>query len=189
MADSSAKELSECTIIVVAPPKKSELRVLYTKSTKEMERCIHFFERRLDERVNPVVGFDLEYTPLVEGVQKVALAQFYVYDRVVLYHYCHADQHCTRFVEFLGNIRYSFAMVDASNDRKVLRATGLACPSLVDIQDHYKIIENTHNSKDSLADLAKDIINPISYDNVNRKITRHEAGEFHAQWMHGQLTD
>ena len=63
-------------------------------------------------------------------------------------------------------------------------------PSLVDIQDHYKIIERKNGNKDSLADLAKDIIDPISYNNVKpKKPTGHEAQKFHDQWVHRELMD
>ena len=60
---------------------------------------------------------------------------------------------------------------------------------MFDIQDHYKIFENKENNKDFLADLAKDITNPISYGNVNPKIPRHQAKPFHDQWVHRELTD
>ncbi|KAE8801187.1 Serine/threonine-protein kinase [Hordeum vulgare] len=59
----------------------------------------------------------------------------------------------------LQNQNCGFAMVDTSNDRKVLKTSSLACPKLVDIHGHYKIW-GSKKDMDSHVDLAEAIINP-----------------------------
>ena len=50
-----------------------------------------------------------------------------------------ATEPCDRFNRFVNNTDYKFAMVDTTNDVKVLSVTGLACKNLVEIRDHYRV--------------------------------------------------
>ncbi|KAE8778407.1 hypothetical protein D1007_48712 [Hordeum vulgare] len=58
---------------------------------------------------------------------------------VLLYHYYLATIPCERFMRFVNNPDYRFAMVDTTNDSKVLKTLGFACQKLVDIRGQYKI--------------------------------------------------
>ncbi|KAE8810811.1 hypothetical protein D1007_12426 [Hordeum vulgare] len=65
--------------------------------------------------------------------------------------------------KFVNSPDYGFAMVDTTNDRKVLKTSGLACEKLVDIRDHYKI-SGSKKDMDSHVDLDEAIIDPYYKD-------------------------
>ena len=54
------------------------------------------------------------------------------------------------------------------------------------VSSTYKIIDN-EKSQDSLADLAKDIIDSISYANVKPEVPN--PGKFHSHWVDRELTN
>ena len=88
-----------------------------------------------------VVGFDLEYTIGHAGHdQKVVVAHLCMRHDVLVYHYHLATRPCKRFPTFINSSDYKFAAVDTTNDLKALKVSGLKCPNLVNIQDHYKVL-------------------------------------------------
>ncbi|KAE8769298.1 hypothetical protein D1007_59121 [Hordeum vulgare] len=112
-----------------------------------------------DEKYKMVV-FDLAYTSgRVGNDQKVVVAQLCMHHLVLLYHYCLASVPCERFTRFVNILDYGFAMVDTTNDRKVLKTLDLACQKLIDIPDHYKIW-GRKKDMDSHVDLAESTIDP-----------------------------
>ncbi|KAE8794687.1 hypothetical protein D1007_30523 [Hordeum vulgare] len=85
-------------------------------------------------KITKVVGFNLAYTGDRAGHEhKVPIAHF------LLYYYCLATMPCKHITRFVNNPDYRFAMVDTTNDPKVLKTSGLACQMLVDIRGSYKI--------------------------------------------------
>ncbi|KAE8768924.1 hypothetical protein D1007_59541 [Hordeum vulgare] len=115
--------------------RKMDLTVVYTNDPVMVENSINTMERLLAEDDKyKVVGFDLTYTGGRAGHdQKIVVAQLYMH--------------------------HHFATLDTTNDRKVLKASGLACHKLVGIRDHYKIWGGKKDM-DSYVDLAKAIIDP-----------------------------
>ncbi|KAE8799883.1 hypothetical protein D1007_24763 [Hordeum vulgare] len=114
--------------------RKTDLTMVYTNDPVKVEDSINTMEWLLagDEKYK-VVGFDLTYTGgRVGHDQKVVITQF-------------PD--------------YRFATVDTTNNRKVLKTSGLAFQKLVDIRGHYKLWGST-TDMESDVDLAKAIIDP-----------------------------
>ncbi|KAE8812437.1 hypothetical protein D1007_10580 [Hordeum vulgare] len=138
-----------------------DLTVVYINDMVMAEDSINTMERLLAEDDKyKVVGFDLAYTGSRDGHgQKVVVAQLCVHHHVLLYHYCLAIVPCERFTRFVNSLDYRFASVDTTNNRKVLKTSGLACQKLVDIRDHYKIW-GSKKDMDSHAGLAEAIIDP-----------------------------
>ncbi|KAE8782896.1 hypothetical protein D1007_43685 [Hordeum vulgare] len=112
----------------------TELSVVYTNEPVWVEHSIHIMEMPLAEEKCKVVGFDLEYRCAYFGsCPKVAVAQMCVRNHVLVYHYSLATRPCENFARFFKNTHYMFAMVDITNDVKVLKNSGIACKNLVDI--------------------------------------------------------
>ena len=127
-----------------------------------MESSIQTTEHLLTEDEYQVVGFDLEYIIGRAGHdEKVVVAQLCVQHDVLVYHYHLATRPCERFSRFINSSDYSFATVDTTNDLKALKVSGLKCPNLVNIQDHYKVWGSAKNKLNSLVDLASAIIVPV----------------------------
>ena len=143
----------------------TELSMVYTNNPVWVEHSIHIMELLLAEKKYKVVGFDLEYTRAHAGSRhKVAVAQMCVHNHVLVYHYCLATRPCERFARFVNSPHYMFAIVDITNDVKVLKNSGIACQNLVDIQGQYKIWGSKKHEKDSLVHLAEAIIDPYYRD-------------------------
>ena len=81
-----------------------------------------------------------------------------MHHHVLIYHYCMTTKPFSSFTTFVNSTDYKFAMVETTDDVKVLSVTGLACENLVEIRDHYRVWGST--KKDSLFELASDIIAP-----------------------------
>ncbi|KAE8794237.1 hypothetical protein D1007_31121 [Hordeum vulgare] len=108
--------------------KKMDLTVVYTNDPIMLEDSINTMERLLGEDDKyKVVGFDLAYMGNRVGHdQKVVVAQLCMHPHVLLYHYYLATVPCKRFTRFVNSPDYKFTMVDTTNDRKVLKTSGLA---------------------------------------------------------------
>ena len=142
-----------------------DLSVVYTNDPVWVEHSMHIMELLLAEEKYKVVGFDLEYTRARAGSRpKVAVAQMCVRHHVLVYHYCLATRPCERFARFVNSPHYMFAMVDITNNVKVLENSGIACQNLVDIEGQYKIWGSKEHEKDSLVHLAEAIIDPYYRD-------------------------
>ncbi|KAE8778175.1 hypothetical protein D1007_48943 [Hordeum vulgare] len=138
-----------------------DLSVVYTNNPVCVENSIHTMEKLLADDKYKVVNIILEYTDSRTGHdQKVAIAQLCVDHYVLVYHYYLATRPCERFAKFVNNPDYIFSTMDTTNDEKVLKTTGLAYRNLVDIQCRYKILSGEDKHKDSLIDLAMDVIDP-----------------------------
>ena len=74
-----------------------------------------------------------------------------------------------------------FAMVDITNDVKVLKNSGIACQNLVDIQGQYKIWGSNEHEKDSLVHLAEAIIDP--YYRYMKDACNNDKHAWHSAWM------
>ncbi|KAE8799924.1 hypothetical protein D1007_24620 [Hordeum vulgare] len=112
-----------------------------------------------------VVGFHLEYTRARSRSRpKVAVTQMCVGNHILVYNYYLARRPCERFARFVNSPHYMFAVVDITNNVKVLKNSGIACQNLVDIQGQYKIWDNKKHEKDSLFHLAEAIIDPYYKD-------------------------
>ncbi|KAE8787887.1 hypothetical protein D1007_38102 [Hordeum vulgare] len=143
----------------------TELSVVYTNNPFWVEHSIHIMELLLAEEKYKVVGFDLQYTRARSGSRpKVIVAEMCVHNHVLIYHYCVATSPCKHFARFINIPHYMFAMVDITNDVKVLKNLGIACQNLVDTQGQYKISGNKKHEKDSLVHLAEAIIDPYHRD-------------------------
>src|SRR3989337_583907 len=143
----------------------TDLSVVYTNDPVWVEQSIHIMGLLLAEEKYKVVGFDLEYTHARAGSRpKDVVAQMCVRNHILVYHYCLATRPCERFARFVNNPHYMFAMVDITNDVKVLKNSSIACQNLVNIQGQYKIWGNNEHEKDSLVHLAEAIIDPYYRD-------------------------
>ena len=135
--------------------------MVYTNNPVSMESSIQTMEQFLAEDKYQVVGFDLEYTIGHAGHdQKVAVAQLCMRHDVLVYHYHLGTRPCKHFSRFINSSDYSFAAADTSNDLKALKVSGLKCPNLLNIQQHYKVWGSGNNKLNSLVDLALAIIDP-----------------------------
>ena len=74
-----------------------------------------------------------------------------------------------------------FAMVDVTNDVKVLKNSGIACQNLGDIQGQYKIWGSKEHEKDSLVHLAEAIIDPYYRD--MKDSCNKDKRAWHSAWM------
>ena len=88
---------------------------------------------------------------------------------VLIYHYCMATEPCDHFTRFVNSTDYKFAMVETTDDIKVLRVTSLACKNLLEIREHYRVWGNT--KKDSPVELASAIIDPY-YEKMKQDANR-----------------
>ena len=104
-----------------------------------------------------------------------------VCSHVLIYHYYLATGHCERFSRFFNNPHYMLAMVDITNDVKVLKNSGIACQNLVDIQGQYKIWGSKEHEKDSLVHLAEAIIDPYYRD--MKDSCNKDKRAWHSAWM------
>ncbi|KAE8769000.1 hypothetical protein D1007_59459 [Hordeum vulgare] len=118
--------------LVKTHTRKMDLTVVYTNDPVMVEDSINTMQRLLAEDDKyKVAGYDLNYTG--------------GHDR-------HDQKGCQE-------PNYRFTTVDTTNDRKVLKTSGLACQKLVDIPDHYKIW-GIKKDMDSHVDLVEAIIDP-----------------------------
>ena len=132
-----------------------------------------------------MVGFDLEYTiGRVGHDQKVVVAQLCMQHNVLVYHYHLATRPCERFSRFINNSDYKFAAVDTTKDLKALKVSGLKCPNLVNIQDHYKVWGSTKNKLNSPVDLASAIIDP--YYMKMKDESKKDKIAWHSVWHERQ---
>ncbi|KAE8814681.1 hypothetical protein D1007_08213 [Hordeum vulgare] len=135
--------------------RNTDLTVVYSDEPVVVEHSINTMEWLLaaDDKYK-VVGFDLGNTTCrAEHDQKVALTQLWMNHHVLHYHYFLATKPCEIFTRFVNNPDYMVATVDATNDRKVLKTSGLDYEKLIDIHDHYKFWD-IKKDKDSHVDLA-----------------------------------
>jgi hypothetical protein len=101
---------------------------------------------------------------------------------VLVYHYCLATRPCERFTRFVNNPDYRFAMVDTTNDLKVLKTSGLSCQKLVNIQGQYRVWGGEKKKqKDSLVDLAAAIIDPY-YKDMKAECHKDKSA-WHKAWV------
>ena len=175
--------------VQAAPGVERIFNVAFTNRRKQVERLLDCLEHMLSEKPlgTKIVDFDLEYMMPIEGVQYVALAQLSSKTRccgttsAVLMSLAPGLQSSWTTLAF-----YTFATVDDGNNCKVLRATGLFYPSLVDIQAKYKIPDN-NKSRYGLVDLTEEIIDRVSYGSVN--LEPAFPGEFYAHWTNPKLIE
>jgi hypothetical protein len=99
---------------------------------------------------------------------------------VLVYHYCLATRPCEHFDRFVNNPHYMFAMVDTTNDVRVLKNSGIACQNLVDIQGQYGVW-GTKKDKDSLVELTEAIIDPWYRDMEDD--CNKDKHSWHSVWM------
>ncbi|XBI46404.1 hypothetical protein VPH35_110660 [Triticum aestivum] len=157
------------------------LSVVYMNDPVSVESSIQTMEQFLAEDKYQVVGFDLEYTiSRARHEQKVVVAQLCMRHDVLVYHYHLATRHCERFSRFINISDYKFAAVDTTNDLKALKVSGLKCPNLVNIQDHYKAWGSAKNKLNSLVDLASAIIDPY-YMNMKDE-SKQDKDTWHSVW-------
>ncbi|KAE8803386.1 hypothetical protein D1007_20737 [Hordeum vulgare] len=121
--------------------RKMDVTMVYTKDPVMVEDSINTTERFLGvDGKYKVIAFDLAYIDGRAGHDhNVIVAELCMHHHVLLYHYCLSTVPCERFTRFFNNPDYTFATVDTTNDRKVLKTSGLDFQKLVDIRDHYKI--------------------------------------------------
>ncbi|KAE8811293.1 hypothetical protein D1007_11653 [Hordeum vulgare] len=161
---------------------KTGLTVLYTNDRVMLEDSINTMKRLLPkEDKYKKVSFDLAYTGGRAGHdQHVAFAQLCMRYHVLLYHYFVAIVPCERFTRFVNSPDYRFAMVDTTNDRKVLKTSGLAHEKLFDIHDHYKI-RGRKKYMDSHIDVAEAIIDPY-YGGLKAECKKNKPA-WHRTWV------
>ncbi|KAE8804916.1 Serine/threonine-protein kinase [Hordeum vulgare] len=130
-----------------------------------MEISINTMERFLtaDDKFK-LVSFDLAYTNgRARHDQKVAFAHLCMRHHVVLYHCCLATMPYEHFTRFVNSLDYRFALVNTTNDPKMLKTLGLAYVKHVDIHNHCEVW-GSKKAKDSHVDLIVDIIDPYYID-------------------------
>ncbi|KAE8793787.1 hypothetical protein D1007_31530 [Hordeum vulgare] len=160
----------------------TELSVVYTNNPVWVEHSIHIMELLLAEEKYKVVGFDLDYICTPSGSRtKVVVAHMCVCNHVHVYNYCVATRPCERFARFFNSPHYMFAMVDITNDVKVLKNSSTACQNLVDIQGQYKIWGSKNHEKDSLVHLAEAIID--AYVRDMKDSSNKDKCAWHSAWM------
>ena len=71
-------------------------------------------------------------------------------------------------------------MMDTTNDLKALKVSGLKCPNLVNIQQHYKVWGSNKNKLNSLVDLASAIIDP--YCTKMKEENNKDKNAWHSVW-------
>ena len=71
-------------------------------------------------------------------------------------------------------------MVDTTSDLKALKVSGLKCPNLVNIQDHYKVWGSDNNKLNSLVDLASAIIDPYYMKMKDER--KKDKDTWHSVW-------
>ncbi|XP_073355032.1 uncharacterized protein [Aegilops tauschii subsp. strangulata] len=109
----------------------TDLSVVYTIDPAVVEDYINTVEQLLDQDKYKVVGIDLQYTGRHPSKHhKVAVAQLSMHHHVLIYHYCMAKESCDRFARFVNSIDYKFAMVETSDDVKVLMVAQRRTPWL-----------------------------------------------------------
>ncbi|KAE8814796.1 hypothetical protein D1007_07796 [Hordeum vulgare] len=147
--------------------RKMDLTVVYTNDSVMVKDSINTMEQFLvEDDKYKVVCFDLAYTGGHVGHdQKFAITQLCMHHHVLLYQHCLATLPCERFTRFVNIHNYRFAMVDNTNDQKVLETLGLAYEKLVDIHGYYKIW-GSKKDMDSHVDLVEAIIDPY-YGGMN----------------------
>ncbi|KAE8806130.1 hypothetical protein D1007_17732 [Hordeum vulgare] len=113
-----------------------DLSMVYTKESVLMESSIQIMDYLLVEDKYQVVGFDLEFTiGRARQDQKVGVSHFCVPHGFLLYQYHLATRPCKHFTRFINSPDYRFAIVDTTNDRKVLDVSGLTCENIANIED------------------------------------------------------
>ncbi|XBH96522.1 hypothetical protein VPH35_086892 [Triticum aestivum] len=83
-------------------------------------------------------------------------------------------------LEFINNSNYSFAMVDTTNDLKVLKILGLKCANLVNVQHHYKAWGSDKNKLNSPVDLSSAITDPYYMKMKNE--SKKDKNAWHSVW-------
>ncbi|KAE8809719.1 hypothetical protein D1007_13608 [Hordeum vulgare] len=78
---------------------------------------------------------------------------------VLVYHYCLPTTPYEHFARFVNILDYRFAMMDTTNNLKVLKTSGLVYQKLGDILGQYRVWGND-KLKGSLVDLVVAIIDP-----------------------------
>ena len=91
-----------------------------------------------------------------------------------------ATRPCELFARFVNNPHYMLAMVDITNDVKVLKNSGIACQNLDDIQGQYKIWGSKQH-EDSLVHLAEAMIDPYYRD--MKDSCNKDKRAWHSAWM------
>ncbi|KAE8820495.1 hypothetical protein D1007_01643 [Hordeum vulgare] len=139
--------------------RKMDLTMVYIKYPVMVSDCINTMERFIvEDDKYKVVSFDLAYTGGRAGHDhKVVVAQLCVHHHVLLYHYRLATVPCEHFTRLDNSPNYRFAIVDTTNDQKVIKTSGLENQKLVNILGHYKIWGNKKDMS-SHVDLAEAII-------------------------------
>ena len=99
-----------------------KLSVWYADDPCKAAICIDELEEDLTMERYKVVGLDIEYT---RDHAMVAVVQFCVGQKVLLYHFSRAVGRCQRLEEFLSSEKYTFTTVDTANNKKVLKNSGL----------------------------------------------------------------
>ncbi|KAE8779172.1 hypothetical protein D1007_47809 [Hordeum vulgare] len=118
-----------------------ELTVAYTNDPVVVENSINTLEELLvEDDKYKVVGFDLEYTHgHARHDHMVVVTQLCMSHHVLVYHYHLATRPCEHFTRFLDSPDYKFAMVDTTNNLKVLKDSRLSCEKIVNIQGQYRV--------------------------------------------------
>ncbi|KAE8782104.1 hypothetical protein D1007_44625 [Hordeum vulgare] len=147
-----------------------ELSVMYTNNPVWVEQSILIMELFLAEEKYKGVGFDLEYTRACFGSRpKVTVAQMCVRNHVLVYHYCLATRPYERFAWFVNSSHYMLAMVDITNDVKVLKIQ--ASPARI----------LSASRANTLVHLAEAIIDPY-YKDIKDSCNKEKCS-WHSAWM------
>ncbi|KAE8808713.1 hypothetical protein D1007_14794 [Hordeum vulgare] len=116
--------------------RNTDLMEVYTNDPTMLENSINTMEWLLAAYDKyKVFGFDLAY-----NISRVG----------------HDQKVCS-------NSKYKFSAFHDTNDRMVIKTSGLACEKLVDNHEHYKVW-GSKKAKDSHVDLAQAIIDPYYID-------------------------
>ncbi|KAE8773111.1 hypothetical protein D1007_54782 [Hordeum vulgare] len=180
----AADDKQQFTMHVVVDTHKRfmELSVVYTNNLVWVEHSIHIMESLLVEEKFKGVRIDLDYTcPRSGSRPKSVVAQTYVRNHVLVYLYCLNTRPCEHFDRFVNSPHYMFAMVDITNDVKMLKNSGITYKNLVDIQGQYKTWGSKKDEKDSLVYLAEAIIDP--YYRYMKDSCNKDKCVWHSAWM------
>ncbi|KAE8776974.1 hypothetical protein D1007_50336 [Hordeum vulgare] len=158
-----------------------DLSVVYMNERVLVENSIQTMQQFLGEDKYQVVSFHLEFTsgPTRQD-EKVVVAQLCMRYDILLYHYHLATRPCECFARFINIPGYSFAIVDTTNDLKVLDVSGLTFQNIVNFHDHYKVWGSTNSKHNSLVDLASAIIDPY-YINMKDE-SKKDNNTGHSAW-------
>jgi hypothetical protein len=161
------------------------IKVVYTNMAEVVRRYIERIDEtlRTKKKYEKIVSLDVEFTDQDRKPQKAIVIQLCVGTDCLVYHHCHADEQCPKFLDFLGDHDITFAGCDITNDVEMLRRSMVAVGNLVDIQQRWKPA-GSKNQKDSLADYAKAIIDSW-YETMKQKLSYAE----HKWWGDLTLTD